>query len=245
MNVRNYVVTGANGEIGTALCRRLVRDGHRVIAITRRSHKFEFEHPEELLPNLVVADLADQSTVSRLFTNIRQDFGPINGLVYGAAIFNRFNSLADMDVNSWIEILKVNTVAAFVWNTAFIDLCRDNESAGSIVNISSQAGFTGGYGGVIPYASSKGAMITMTKGLAREVASARIRVNCVAPGFIETGAMKGNLSNDQLETFYSRVPMRRFGQVDEVASLINFLLSPESSYITGATYDVSGGQLMH
>ena len=85
----------------------------------------------------------------------------------------------------------------------------------------------------------------MTKGLAREYATAGVRFNCVAPGFIETGAMKGTLDPERLKFFYDRVPMERFGTVDEVASVVRFLLGDESAYMTGATLDVTGGQLMH
>jgi len=219
--------------------------GHRVVAISRRPHDFSSLPSAERITNLVVSRLYDEESVQKTFADCFNCGEVPTGIVYGAAMFHRYEDIKEMNLSDWEEVMRVNVIGAFIWARAFIEFCKTRAMAGSIVNISSQAAFTGGYGGVIPYASSKGALNAMTKGLAREFATDNIRVNCVAPGFIETGAMRGKLDEGQLEKFFSRVPMRRFGTVSEVAQIVAFLLSDASSYITGATIDVTGGQLMH
>lgn len=241
---RSVIVTGSNGEIGSALCRQLAIDGVRVYAVTRQPHEFTGSN-SSLISNVVLPSIEDEKSIDEFFEQIVPGAHSALGLVYGAAIFNRFPYIDSINPDNWHEILSVNVVGCFSWNRRLAAYCVTNGIPGSVVNITSQAAFTGGYGGVIPYAASKGAMISMTKGLAREFALSGVRFNCVAPGFIETGAMRGNLDRDRLKFFFDRVPMERFGSVDEVASVVRFLLSDESTYTTGATFDVTGGQLMH
>ena len=241
---RSVIVTGSNGEIGTSICRNLANQGTRVYAVTRRPYTFE-DAASDLVKNVVIPSIEDEDAIDDFFKTVLSDDNSWLGLVYGAAIFHRFESVDSINLHDWREILAINLVACFSWNRRFASHCVQHGVQGSVVNITSQAAFTGGYGGVIPYAASKGAMISMTKGLAREFATSGVRFNCVAPGFIETGAMRGNLEPDRLRFFFDRVPMERFGTVDEVASLVRFLLADESSYTTGATFDVTGGQLMH
>ena len=239
-----YIVTGSNGAIGTAICKRLATSGHQVIAVTRTPHDFGAIHGKRIR-NEVLKSISDQAAIEKLFQKLKGEEIHVSGLVYGAAIFNRFNNLEEISNENWHEIININVVGAFNWARAFAAACVEDSGPGSIVNITSQAAFTGGYGGVIPYAASKGALISMTKGLAREYALQNVRANCVAPGVIETDSMRGTLNDAQFETFFNRVPMKRFGYVDEVASAVEFLLSSESSYLTGTTIDVTGGQLMH
>ena len=240
----SYIVTGSNGAIGTAVCSRLAASGHQVIAVTRSPHVFHVNDSQRIR-NEVLNSITDELAIFELFQKLRAEGIQVSGLVYGAAVFNRFNDLEEISNDNWHEILNVNVVGAFNWARAFATTCVNDSMRGSIVNITSQAAFTGGYGGVIPYAASKGALISMTKGIAREYALHNVRANCVAPGFIETESMRGTLNEAQLEVFFNRVPMKRFGYVDEVASVVEFLLSSESSYLTGTTIDVTGGQLMH
>lgn len=240
----SFIVTGSNGAIGIAICKRLAERGHQVIAVTRTP--YEFVGLQDLgIRNEVLKSITDAVAVSQLFQKLQSEGIQVSGLVYGAAIFNRFENLNEISNERWHDILDVNVVGAFNWSRAFAAACVEDSIHGSIVNITSQAAFTGGFGGVIPYAASKGALISMTKGIAREFALKGVRANCVAPGFIETDSMRGTLNVAQLETFFNRVPMKRFGHVDEVASVVEFLLSAESSYLTGTTIDVTGGQLMH
>jgi 3-oxoacyl-[acyl-carrier protein] reductase len=239
---KTVVVTGSNGEIGRGICRHLSEKGARVLAVTRRPTSFADSSGE--IQNIVVPDLIDEKRVTQIFEEARRAGSVIDGLVVGAAIFKRIESLDAMTLAEWRETLDVNVVSAFLWNRSFGLACERSDTEGSAINITSQAAFTGGFGGVIPYAASKGAMISMVRGLARHFANKKIRFNCVAPGFIETSAMTSGLNEEKLELFHSRVPMKRFGEVQEVVNVVDFLLSSSSDYITGTTIDVTGGLLM-
>jgi 3-oxoacyl-[acyl-carrier protein] reductase len=245
-DVETVIVTGANGEIGRSICKKIMLSGRDVVAITRSATDFsEIKQTESSIQNVVVPDIADLVAIGKVFANLNAKGVNLGGLVSGAAIFNRFESLDEMTTERWAEIFRINVIAPFLWAKTYAAWCEIYESSGSIINIASQAAFTGGFGGVIPYAASKGALISTTKGLARELAPKNIRVNSIAPGFIETEAMNGNLDTEKLKAFYLRVPMGRFGTVDEVADVVVFLLSEASNYITGSTIDITGGQLMH
>jgi 3-oxoacyl-[acyl-carrier protein] reductase len=244
MDSKTYIITGSNGEIGIAICKHLCDLGHRVLAVTRRPHDFTGVLANRPI-NVVVPQIYDEKLVHDVFVQLAREGEKVDGMVYGAAIFHRFNNLLEISAAEWEEVFRVNVLGAFIWARALSESLKARHVPGAIVNITSQAAFTGGYGGVVPYASSKGALTTMTRSLARELASHEIRVNAIAPGFIETDAMRGTLDEQKLAAFHTRVPMRRFGTVDEVAKAVEFLLSDASNYITGATLDVTGGQLMH
>ena len=240
---KTVIVTGANGEIGRGICNHLSRQGTRVLAVTRRPTSFS-DLESGQVRNIIVPDLTDEAAVIEVFKNLSKTGEALGGLVFGAAIFKRIDSLESMTVAEWRSTLDVNLISAFIWNRSFALACEKAEIEGSVVNVTSQAAFTGGFGGVIPYAASKGAMISMTRGLARHFATGNVRFNCVAPGFVETSAMKGGLSADKLAAFHARVPMKRFGEIQEVVNVVEFLLSSKSRYITGTTVDVTGGLLM-
>jgi 3-oxoacyl-[acyl-carrier protein] reductase len=240
---RFIVVTGASGEIGKEIVVNQLESGVGVVAIVRKKMSIDFipSHLRDMFSQEIFLDITDNDEINTFLSKL--EVPPI-GLVYGAAIFNRFDSIRDVTAEKWTEIFKINSLGAFLWNRNFAELCINSELSGSVVNITSQAWKTGGYGGVIPYASSKGAMVTMTKGLAKEFAERNVRFNCVAPGFIETESMRGKLSDENMERFLNRVPMKKLGTCSDVANAVNYLLSNKSAYTTGSVIDVSGGQLI-
>jgi len=238
------VVTGANGEIGSETCRELARIGYEVHAVTRRPHHFKGDHSDRI-QNVQIADITDVKQVAYIFSNYEKYNSRVVGLVCAAARFDRHESFEAISRATWMEILEVNLYGTFLWNQQYAKFCRQNGQEGSIVNITSQAAFTGGYTSISPYAASKGGITSLSKSLARELARDSIRVNCLAPGFIDTESMRGVLDQSALDQFRSRVPIGRLGTVREVARAIAFLLGQDSSYVTGSTLDISGGQLMH
>jgi NAD(P)-dependent dehydrogenase (short-subunit alcohol dehydrogenase family) len=141
--------------------------------------------------------------------------------------------------------LDTNLKAAFFLNRAVGSRLAEQGCGGSIVNLASQGWWTGGLGGSVVYAASKGGIVSMTRGLARTLATDNVRVNTVAPGFVDTSMMRSGLSAGQLAESVSQVPIGRLADPVEIAAAILFLLGPGSSYITGATLNVSGGQLMY
>jgi NAD(P)-dependent dehydrogenase (short-subunit alcohol dehydrogenase family) len=240
------VVTGSNGEIGKSLCQSLVNSDYKVIAVTRQDYSDmfkEFQH-SELIENIVISELGNKDEIESILESI--DFGEIKSLnlVYGAAVFERIADFRDVSDEVWDRALTVNLKNAYLWNQLIAARALLHSKKSSIVNITSQAWLTGGYGEVIAYASSKGGLVSMTKSLALILAKSDVRVNCVAPGFIETKSMRGDLKPLELENFLNRVPMGRLGTVNEVADAIEFLLSNKASYITGVTLPVTGGQIM-
>jgi len=241
------IVTGANGEIGFSVCEELAKQGYSVIAVTRRDERDRYSSIESAVPiqNIVVPDLGESKAILEILQLDNFRAADSINLVYGAAVFERISDFRDVTPDTWDRALSINLKNAYLWNQLVADYAIGNHKTSSIVNITSQAWMTGGYGEVIAYASSKGGLVSMTKALARVVASQNVRVNCVAPGFIETKSMRGNLNDLQMKEFLTRVPMSRLGNVTEVASAIEFLISSKSTYITGVTLAVTGGQLMH
>jgi NAD(P)-dependent dehydrogenase (short-subunit alcohol dehydrogenase family) len=241
------IVTGANGEIGFSVCEEFANLGYSVIAVTRRVESTMFYPIRSEIPikNIVVPDLSSSERIVELLSMAEiQNANSIN-LVYGAAVFERVSDFRNVSPDVWDRALNVNLKNAFLWNQFVADFAIETGKKSSIVNVTSQAWMTGGYGEVIAYASSKGGLVSMTKSLARVVAQKNVRVNCVAPGFIDTKSMRGDLDETRMQEFLNRVPMGRLGDVAEVAQAIEFLISSKSSYVTGVTLAITGGQLMH
>jgi 3-oxoacyl-[acyl-carrier protein] reductase len=246
-SVNLAVVTGANGEIGFSTCEALAKSGFFVIAISRtdQQKKFDVISDGEAVRNVIIPNLSDSLAISQLLEDVNLlEINSIN-LVYAAAVFERVSDFRNVTPEIWDRALNVNLKDAYLWNKMIAEYAIEKNKPSSIVNITSQAWMTGGYGEVIAYASSKGGLVSMTKALARVVAPNGVRVNCVAPGFIDTNSMRGDLLTAEMDEFLKRVPMKRLGSVKEVANTIKFLLSEDSSYITGVSIAVTGGQLMH
>jgi NAD(P)-dependent dehydrogenase (short-subunit alcohol dehydrogenase family) len=145
----------------------------------------------------------------------------------------------------WDAQLNVNLKATFFLNRAVARLLVAQKAGGAIVNFTSQAWWTGGFGGNIVYAASKGGVVSMSRNLARTLAPDGIRVNTIAPGFVETEMMLAGLGQDEVESFRKMVPLGRMATPAEIAGAVSFLLGTDSAYITGATLNVTGGQLMY
>lgn len=241
------IVTGANGEIGQAICENLYQKNYSVIAVTRTPYPElnKSSNQNGSISNFVTSDLSNETAIHDLLQSITSESNHRIGLVYAAAVFERIKDFREVTSEVWDKTLEVNLKDAYVWNKLIADFAIKHQSICSIVNVTSQAWMTGGYGQVIAYASSKGGLVTMTKSLARVVAKDKIRVNCVAPGFIDTKSMRGDLDENGLLDFLSAVPMGRLGTTQEVSDAIAFLISEDSKYITGITLAVTGGQLMH
>lgn len=165
-------------------------------------------------------------------------------MVNNAGILFEMSRLEDMDVERIRRVFEVNVMRAFLCaREAVRRMATDRGGAGgTIVNVSSAAAYLGSPNEFVDYAASKGALDTMTIGLAREVADRGIRVNGVRPGLIDTDIHADAGAPDRVERLKSNVPMGRGGYADEVAAAILFLAGDESSYVTGSNIDVSGGR---
>jgi 3-oxoacyl-[acyl-carrier protein] reductase len=238
---RTAVITGAARGIGRAIALRLAKDGANVM--------FNYSSSEESANNLVKeieklgvkgkafkADVRDYSQIQEMKKQIAEQF-KVDILVNNAGIV-RDGALALMSRENWQDVLDTNLSGAFnVTRSFMVDFIKQKK--GDIINISSYSGVHGNPRQV-NYAASKAGMIGFTKALAKEVGGYNIRVNAVAPGFIETD-MVSNLNEEMKGKALEMIPLKRFGQADEVASVVRFLLSSSGQYITGQTIQIDGG----
>ena len=178
------------------------------------------------------------------FFETATDLGPIAALVNNAGIVDRRSRVDEMTVDRLQRMFTVNAVGAFLCAGEAVRRMstRHGGAGGSIVNVSSAASRIGSPGQYVDYAASKGAIDTMTLGLAREVAAEGIRVNAVRPGLIDTAIHASGGEPDRVARLEKEIPMQRGGRPEEVAATIAWLCSPEASYVTGALIDVSGGR---
>jgi NAD(P)-dependent dehydrogenase (short-subunit alcohol dehydrogenase family) len=189
-------------------------------------------------------DVSIEEDVVRLFERCDRELGPLTALVNNAGILERQMRVETMDAGRIARVFATNVVGAFVCAREAVRRMSTTHGGGggAIVNVSSGASRLGSPGEYVDYAASKGALDTMTIGLAREVAEQGIRVNAVRAGFIYTDIHAAGGEPNRVDRVKTLVPMQRGGDPAEVAQAILWLLSPESSYTTGAFIDVTGGK---
>lgn len=192
----------------------------------------------------VAADVSSEPDVVRLFETVDSRFGRLDALVNNAGILDRQNRLEALDAGRMNRIFATNITGSFLCaREAVLRMStKRGGSGGAIVNVSSAASRLGSPGEYVDYAASKGAVDTMTIGLAKEVAEEGIRVNAVRPGFIYTDMHASGGEPNRVDRVRASVPMKRGGHPGEVAQAILWLLSDESSFTTGAFIDISGGR---
>lgn len=192
----------------------------------------------------VAADVSVEADVVRLFQEVDQKLGPLTALVNNAGIVDRQSRVDEMSAARLQRMFAVNVTSSFLCAREAVRRMstRNGGKGGAIVNVSSAASRIGGPGEYVDYAASKGAIDTMTIGLAKEVAEEGIRVNAVRPGIIHTDIHASGGEPNRVERVKASIPMKRGGQPIEVAYAILWLLSDEASYCTGAILDVAGGR---
>ena len=243
------IVTGASGGVGSATALLAAQRGYAVCV-----HYFQNRAAAEDLVDTITrengraaaiqADVSLEDDVVRLFDSATRALGPVTALVNNAATLERQMRVDEMDAARLHRIFATNAIGPILCAREAVRRMstRHGGSGGAIVNVSSGAAVHGSPGEYVDYAASKGAVDTLTVGLAREVAEEGIRVNAVRPGFIYTGLHAKGGEPGRVDRVKSLVPMRRGGQPAEVAAAILWLLSAEASYITGAILDVAGGR---
>ena len=238
------MVTGASRGIGAAIAKRLASEGAKV-AINYNSSKEQalqvLSAVQEVSEGMLVqGDVSVQADAEKVLSQVIENWGKIDILVNNAGI-NRDKLLMRMDASDWDDVMNVNLRGTFLCTKLVLPYLI-KQRRGNIVNVSSVVGLSGNPGQV-NYAASKAGLVGFTKALAREVASRNITVNALAPGFKTSGGMVDELSSDAKETILKKIPMRRFGTVDEVAECCLFLCSDQSSYITGQVITMDGGMI--
>ncbi|NKB64421.1 MAG: SDR family oxidoreductase [Gammaproteobacteria bacterium] len=243
------VVTGASRGIGAATAKKLGSLGY-IVCINYLSNKAAAEDVAHVVSEsggkafCVQGNVADESAVKTLFSRIDGECDVLHGLVNNAAILEPQMKLVDMTPDRIDRIFATNFRGSFLCCKEAIPRMSTREGAegGVIVNVSSAAARLGSAGEYIDYAASKGAIDTLTIGLANELAPKGIRVNAVRPGFIETDMHASGGEPNRLDRVREAIPLRRAGKPEEIADAICWLLSPQSSYCTGSFIDIAGGR---
>ena len=241
--MRNVIVTGGSRGLGLGTAQKLCETGYRVIAIARTENSglvSAMEKAEAANPGsfqFVPFDLADIDKIAELVKGLRSTFGAIYGLVNNAAI--SFDGLlATMPAKQVEQIVRVNTISPIIFTKCVVRWMMA-DGGGRIVNLSSVAAFTG-YSGLSVYGATKASLVGFTRSLAREVGSAGINVNAVAPGFVETDLTR-SLTEDQRLKIKRRSALRRLPEVEDIANAVDFLLGDGAKNITGTVLTVDAG----
>ncbi|HET7212632.1 MAG TPA: glucose 1-dehydrogenase [Terriglobia bacterium] len=233
------VVTGGGQGIGEGIVRRLVEAGARVAVLDLKADLAR-SVAESTGGTAVACDVSSASSVEKAFGEVRGKLGPIDILVNNAGIAGRTLPLTELNEQDLDQVYAVNLKGVFLTCKAVIGEMLQ-QKYGRIVNVASIAGKEGNPT-LIPYSATKAAVICLTKSLAKEVAGkGDVTVNSIAPAVVQTKILD-NVSKTTLDYMLSKIPMGRTGRIEEIAALVHFLASRESSFTTGQCYDISGGR---
>lgn len=238
-------VTGGSRGIGKAISLKYAENGYNVVinyvSTNTDIEKLEKEFKEKGAESLILkADVSKVEEVENVVNKAIERFGKIDVLVNNAGV-TKDGLLLRMKEEDFDKVIEINLKGTFITTKSVLPYMMKKRD-GKIINLSSVVGVTGN-AGQCNYAASKAGIIGFTKSAAKELASRNIRVNAVAPGFIDTD-MTSVLGEDIKENINSQIPMRRMGSSHEIANVVYFLGSDESSYITGQVINVDGGMVM-
>ena len=242
MKDKIILITGANRGIGHNILKKIATCGYTVIGTSRSKDGADLitETLKDFKGKGIVMDVTNQESIDTSVSQIKGDYGVIYGLVNNAGITND-NLLMRMSDEQWNTVIETNLTSLYrVTKSVVKDMMKAR--IGRIINIGSIVGMMGN-AGQSNYSATKSGLLGFTKSLAREVSSRNINVNAISPGFIDTDMTRA-LSEEQIEALTKNIPLGRIASPDEVSSVVAFLLSDDSSYITGENINVNGGLYM-
>lgn len=240
---KTAIVTGAGRDIGLAIAKKLASEGASV-AINYFSSS---EGAEKAVKEITVqggkafamqGDLTKTDDVDALVSRTVSEFGGIDILVNNAGGLIARKKISEMPLDHWQAVMDLNLTSMFMMTKA----CLAHMENGTIVNLASQAGRDGGGAGAVAYATAKGAVMTMTRGLAKELGP-NIRVNALCPGMIDTDFHNVHTPDAGRRGFEAAAPLKRQGNTEDTANLVLFLACNDSSFLTGTNIDINGGML--
>jgi NAD(P)-dependent dehydrogenase (short-subunit alcohol dehydrogenase family) len=243
------MITGGGRGIGAATARLAAQRGYAVCINYLRDEAAAQAVVQDIAraggrAAAVRGDVAAEQDVVRMFAECDRALGRLTALVNNAGVVDRQMRVEAMDAARLQRMFSINVIGAFLCAREAIRRMstRHGGQGGAIVNVSSAASRIGSPGEYVDYAAAKGAIDTMTLGLAKELAGDGIRVNCVRPGFVHTEIHASGGQPNRIERLRDSIPMKRGGEPEEVARAVLWLLSDEASYSTGAILDVTGGR---
>lgn len=238
------VVTGAASGIGRGIARRLASEGARVIiadvaidAATETAENIRQDGDEAVA---VECDVRDRTEIETVVETAQERFGSIDILVNNAGII-RGSTFSELTADEWGQVLDVNLTGMYNCSSQIVPVLSD-EGGGSIVNISSIAGVDMSYSGPASYTASKWGVIGLTRHMAWDLAAHDIRVNAVCPGGTLTPLIRERTTEEDRKRMQRVIPLGRYGEPEDVANAVLFLVSDEASYITGSKLVVDGGR---
>ena len=242
---KTAIVTGGGRDIGRACAMRLAAEGANVVINYFSSSAGADSAVEEIVAKggkaiAMQGDLSTQAGAEALVAKTVETFGGLDILVNNTGGLVARKGLAEMDEEFFEHVMKLNVTSTFLTTKA---VAPKMKAGSSIVNLASQAGRDGGGPGAAAYASSKGAVMTFTRAMAKELGPNNIRVNCVCPGMIDTTFHDTFTKNEVRKNVAAGTTLRREGEAAEVADLVAYLASSESSFLNGASIDINGGTI--
>ena len=238
---KNILITGVGKGIGNFMVEDLCERGAFVYGITRSKLDIK-KFKKNLNYKIFSGDVRDIKNIKKILSQSIKDKRYINGLINNAGVRQRlkFENISKKKIN---EVFDINFFSIFEIMKIYLKYCKQYKIKSSIVNLNSIVGERG-FKNLSGYASSKGALTSLTKSFAVEVAEYGIRANLLCPGFIKTSYYKKFKMKKKLYKWtLSKIPLSRWGEVNEISNAASFLISDESSYITGSTLNVDGGWL--
>ena len=236
---RTAVVTGGAAGIGLAIAQRLAASGAK-LSIWDRDDKALAESAKALGgAHTAKLDVADEAQVQRALADTVSALQKVDVLVCSAGITGPNTTVTEYSLADWKQVLDINLTGVFLCNKHVVAHMQKNDY-GRIVNIASVAGKEGNPN-ASAYSASKAGVISLTKSLGKEMAKTGIRVNCVTPAAVKTG-MFSQMTQAHIDFMLSKIPMARFGQVEEIAAMVSWLASEDCSFSTAAVFDLSGGR---
>ncbi len=240
---KSAIVTGAGRDIGAAVALKFASEGANVAINYFASSAGAEDVVAKIKANggtafALQGDLTQKSDVDALVARSLAEFGSIDVLVNNAGGLVARKTVAESSLEHWQYVMDLNLTSNFMMTNA----CLAHMKSGAIVNLASQAARDGGGPGSVPYATSKGAIMTLTRGLAKELGP-DIRVNGLCPGMIDTDFHNIHTPDAGRRGFEAAAPMKRQGTIEDVANLVLFLACDDSAFITGANVDLNGGML--
>jgi 3-oxoacyl-[acyl-carrier protein] reductase len=242
MNGRVAVVTGGARGIGYAIAERLRRSGARVALWDRDAGRAD-ESARQLGDAVGVAvEVTDYGSITEALKTTEAKLGPVDALVNSAAITGPNATVAEYPIDAWRQTIDVDLTGTFLCCRAVVPGMQ-SRNYGRIVNIASIAGKEGNPN-ASAYSAAKAGVIALTKSLGKELAQSGITVNCVTPAAVKT-EMFSQMTEQHIQYMLSKIPMGRFGLVEEIAALVAWLCTEDCSFSTGAVFDLSGGRAVY